>query len=292
MARGIWNGALSFGLVNVPVSLMSSVRDLGVHFTQLHERDGAPIDTRRFCSKEDKEVPYEQIVAGYEVKKGKWVTLTDEDFEAVEPRKTRTIDIEAFVPVEDVDPIYFDHPYFLVPTGGEGAARAYRLLVRVMKDSDRLALGRFVLRTKEYLAAIHVRDEALALTTMLFHDEVRPTKGIQTASAKEHAPTKKQVDHAVALIEELTTDFKPSRYKDRHRERLLDIIDRKRKGRTIEAPEPQEEPEPVPDLMAALEESLASARKKSRSNGGGRSRSKSRAGSGGGKKKSRAKAKS
>jgi DNA end-binding protein Ku len=286
-SRGIWNGSLSFGLVNVPVSLVSSVRDLGVHFTQLHEKEGAPIDTRRFCSKEDKEVPYEQIVAGYEVKKGKWVTLSDEDFEAVEPRKTRTIDIEAFVPAEQVDPIYFDHPYFLVPTGGEGGARAYRLLVRVMKDTDRLALGRFVLRTKEYLAAVHVRDDALALTTMLFHDEVRAAKGIPAAGGKTHAPSKKAVDNAVALIEELTTDWKPSRYKDRHRERLLDIIDRKRKGRTIEAPEPQEEPEPVPDLMAALEESLASARKKSRSNGRSRSR-----GGGGGKKKSRAKAKS
>jgi DNA end-binding protein Ku len=262
--RGIWNGSLSFGLVNVPVQLVSAVRDLGVHFTQLHEKDGAPIDTRRFCSKEDKEVPYEEIVAGYEVKKGKWVTLSDEDFEAVEPRKTRTIDIEAFVPAEDVDPIYFDHPYFLVPVGGEGAARAYRLLVRVMKETDRLALGRFVLRTKEYLAAVHVRDEALALTTMLFHDEVRPAKGIPAAGGKTHAPSKKQVDQAVALIEELTTDWKPSRYKDRHRERLLDVIDRKRKGRTIEAPEPQEEPEPVPDLMAALEESLKSARKKPR----------------------------
>jgi DNA end-binding protein Ku len=258
-SRGIWNGSLSFGLVNVPVSLVSSVRDLGVHFTQIHEKDGAPIDTRRFCSKEDKEVPYEQIVAGY----------------------------EAFVPADQVDPIYFDHPYFLVPAGGEGGARAYRLLVRVMRDSDRLALGRFVLRTKEYLAAVHVRDDALALTTMLFHDEVRPTKGIEKAGGKTHAPSKKAVDNAVALIEELTTDWKPSRYKDRHRERLLDIIERKRKGRTIEAPEPQEEPEPVPDLMAALEESLASARKKSRSNGRSRSR-----GGGGGKKKSRAKAKS
>jgi DNA end-binding protein Ku len=148
-----------------------------------------------------------------------------------------------------------------------------------MKETDRLALGRFVLRTKEYLAAVHVRDEALALTTMLFHDEVRPTKGIPAAGGKTHAPSKKQVDQAVALIEELTTDWKPSRYKDRHRERLLDVIDRKRKGRTIEAPEPQEEPEPVPDLMAALEDSLKSARSRSRSNGGG-------------KKKLRAKAKS
>jgi DNA end-binding protein Ku len=282
-SRGIWNGSLSFGLVNVPVQLVSAVRDRGVHFTQLHEKDGAPIDTRRFCTKEDKEVPYEQIVSGYEVKKGKWVVLTDEDFEAVEPRKTRTIDIEAFVPADEVDPIYFDHPYFLVPTGGEGAARAYRLLVRVMKDTDRLALGRFVLRTKEYLAAVHVRDDALALTTMLFHDEVRAPDGIETASGKKHAPSKKAVDNAVALIEELTTDFKPSRYKDRHRERLLDIIERKKKGKTIEAPEPQEEPAPVPDLMEALEASLASARK------GSRSGSRSRSGSG---KKSRAKAKS
>jgi DNA end-binding protein Ku len=260
MARGIWNGSISFGLVNVPVTLLSAVRDQDIHFTQLHEKDGAPIDTRRFCSKEDKEVPYEEIVAGYEVKKGKWVMLTDEDFEAVEPRKTRTIDIEAFVPVEDVDPIYFDHPYFLVPTGGEGPARAYRLLVRVMKQTDRLALGRFVLRTKEYLAAIRVRGDALSLTTMLFHDEVRDSKGIDSASGKKHAPSKKAVNNAVALIEELTTEFKPSRYKDRHRKRLQQVIQKKSKGQTIEAPKPREEPDGVPDLMAALEESLAKVR--------------------------------
>ena len=278
MPRSLWSGSLSFGLVNVPVRLQSAVRDLGVHFTQLHEKDGAPIDTRRFCSKEDKEVPHEEVVAGYEVKKGKWVTLTDEDFEAVEPHKTRTIDIEAFVPVEDVDPIYFDHPYFIAPAGGEGAARAYELLVRVMKDSDRLALGRFVLRSKEYLAAIRVREGVLTLTTMLFHDEVRPTKDIDNASQKKHAPAKKEVEHAVALIEELTTEFRPSRYKDRHRERLLEVIDQKRKGKTIEAPERREEPAPVPDLMAALEESLTSARKDGkRSRSASRSRSKGKA---------------
>jgi DNA end-binding protein Ku len=267
VASALWSGSLSFGLVNVPVQLISAVRDQGVHFTQIHEKDGAPIDTRRFCSKEDKEVPYEEIVAGYEVKKGKWVVLTDEDFEAVEPRRTRTIDIEAFVPAEEVDPIHFDHPYWVVPTGGgEGAARAYRLLVRVMKDSDRLALGRFVMRTKEYLAAIRVRDDALSLTTMLFHDEVRATKGVEKAGGKSAAPTKKQVDHAVALIEELTTDFKPSRYKDRHRDRLLKIIDQKKKGKTIKPPPERDgEPEPLPDLMKALEASLASTRKKGRS---------------------------
>jgi DNA end-binding protein Ku len=264
MPRPIWSGSLSFGLVNVPVRLLSATRDLGVHFNQLHEKDNARIEVRRMCTADGEEVSWEDVARGYELESGEVVMLTDEELEAADPKKTRTIDIEAFVPAEDVDPIYFDHPYFLVPVGGEGAARAYRLLVRVMKETDRLALGSFVLRTKEYLAAVHVRDEALALTTMLFHDEVRPTKGIPAAGGKTHAPSKKQVDQAVALIEELTTDWKPSRYKDRHRERLLDVIDRKRKGRTIEAPEPQEEPEPVPDLMAALEASLKSARKKPR----------------------------
>jgi DNA end-binding protein Ku len=263
VARGIWTGSLSFGLVNVPVQLLSGLHDHDVHFTQLHEKDGSAIDTRRFCSKEDKEVPYEEIVSGYEVRKGKWVKLSDEDFEAVEPRKTRTIDIDAFVPLDEVDPIYFDHPYVLVPAGGEGAARAYRLLVRVMKDTDRLALGSFVMRAKEYLAAIRVREDALVLTTMLFHNEVRATKGIGKAGGKTHAPAKKELDRAVALIEELTTEFKPKRYKDRHRNRLLKVIEKKQKGQTIKAPEAQEEPAPVPDLMAALEESLAAARKSS-----------------------------
>jgi DNA end-binding protein Ku len=263
--RSLWNGSLSFGLVNVPVALHSAVREEGVHFRQIHEKDGAPIENRRFCSEEDVEVPWEEVVRGYEVSKGKWVTLTDEELAAAEPRKTRTIDIEEFVDLAELDPIYFDHPYFLVPPASEGAARAYRLLVEVMERSERAAIGRFVLRTKEYLVALRVRDGALTLTTMLFHDEVRPTKGIGPGSAKRTAPSKKEVDRAVALIDALTEKFDPTSYRDRHRERLLKIIRDKKKGRKIKLPEKEDEPKAVPDLMAALEESLARAKTGSRS---------------------------
>jgi DNA end-binding protein Ku len=264
MPRSLWNGSLSFGLVNVPVALHSAVRDEGVHFRQLHEKDGAPIDTRRYCEEEDVEVPWDEIVHGYEVSKGRWVTLTDEELSAAEPRKTRTIDIEEFVDLDEIDPIYFDHPYFLAPPDSEGAARAYRLLVEVMDREGRAALGRFVLRTKEYLVAIRVRDGALSMTTMLFHDEVRPTKGIAPGSSKKTAPSKKEVDQAVALIEALGARFDPSSYRDRHRERLLKIIRDKKKGRKIKLPEPEDEPKEIPDLMAALEESLANAKNRSK----------------------------
>ena len=185
MARSLWTGSISFGLVNVPVALYSAVRDLDVHFRQLHGKDGAPIETRRFCSKEDKEVPFEAIGHGYEEDGEDLVVLTDEDLAAAAPRKTRTIDIEAFVDVADVDPLFFDHPYYLAPVGeAEGNLRAYRLLVKVLASTDRAALGRFVLRSKEYLVLVRVRDDRLALTTMLFHDEVRPAKGIDTRRAQ------------------------------------------------------------------------------------------------------------
>jgi DNA end-binding protein Ku len=259
MARSLWTGSLSFGLVNVPVRLFSAVRDQGVHFTQIHEKDGSPIETRRFCSKEETEIPYEEIVHGYELDDGGWVTLTDEELAAAEPRKTKTIDIEEFVDLAEIDPIYFDHPYFLVPDESEGAARAYRLLVEAMGASDRVALGRFVLRTKEYLVAIRVRDGLLALTTMLFADEVRDSKAVDKPGGKK--PAKKQIDQAVALIEALSGDFDPTDWDDCHRERLLKVIKQKKAGKKIKAPKKEAEPNAVPDLMAALEESLAKAKK-------------------------------
>jgi DNA end-binding protein Ku len=257
MASSIWSGSLSFGLVNVPVRLLSGVRDRGVHFRQLHAKDNVPVETRRYCSKENREVPWEEVVAGYQVDDGRWVTLTDEDLAAAEPRKTKTIDVEEFVDLHQIDPIYFDHPYFLVPEENEGAARAYRLLVEAMAESERAALGRFVLRTKEYLVAIRVRDGALALTTMLFHDEVRPTDDVERPARKR--PGKEEVDRAVALIDALSTDFDPTRYHDRHRERLLSIIEKKKRGQKIKAPPAPREPSAVPDLMSALEASLEKA---------------------------------
>jgi DNA end-binding protein Ku len=259
MARSLWTGSISFGLVNVPVALYSAVRDLDVHFRQLHGKDGAPIDTRRFCSEEDKEVPFEAVGRGYELDDGRQVVLTDQDLAAAAPRKTRTIDIQAFVDLDDVDPIHFDHPYFLAPVGeAEGNLRAYRLLVEVMASTDRAALGRFVMRTKEYLVLVRVRDHRLALTTMRFHDEVRPTKDVDTARRK---PAKQQLDAAKALIGALSTDWDPDRYEDCYRERLLDVIERKRKGRKITVAEPERDAVgPPPDIMAALRESLERAR--------------------------------
>jgi DNA end-binding protein Ku len=186
------------------------------------------------------------------------VIVTDAELASVEPRKTRTIDIEAFVALADIDPIYFDHPYLVVPAGeSEGTLRAYRLLVEVMERTERAALGRFVMRTKEYLAAVRARDGGLTLTTMLFHDEVRPTKPVPTGGKK---PAKKQLDQAIALIEALSTDWDPERYEDCYRERLRRVIEDKRKSRKIEAPEPEKEPKPAPDLMDALQRALDNVR--------------------------------
>ncbi len=267
MARSLWTGSLSFGLVNVPVALYSAVRDRDLHFHQLHEKDAARIDTRRYCAEEDKEVPLEEIGHAYDLENGKTVVVTDEDLEAVAPRKTRTIDIEAFVDLADIDPVYFDHPYFLAPTGdSEGPRRAYQLLVEAMGRADRVALGRVVMRTKEYLVAIQVRDARLALTTLRFADEIRSAKDLETGGKK---PSKQQLDQAVALIEALSTEWDADAWRDCYRARLEDVIDRKRKGKRISAPKQEKEPAPVPDLMAALERSLAEATGKRPAGDGG-----------------------
>jgi DNA end-binding protein Ku len=257
MPRSLWTGTLGFGLVNVPVALFSGVRDTDLHFRQLHAKDHTPVEIHRFCAEEDVEVPYEEIANGYETDDDELVILTDAELATAAPRKTRTIDIEAFVDLDDVDPIYFDHPYLLVPAGdSEGTLRAYRLLVEVMARTERAALGRFVLRTKEYLVLVRSRDDRLTLTTLRFHDEVRPAKDVPTPT-KRDKPAKKEVDQAVALIEALACPWDPERYEDRFQKRLRKIVRGKGKGKTVEAPEPEKEPSPVPDLMAALEESLA-----------------------------------
>jgi DNA end-binding protein Ku len=252
MPRPIWSGSLNFGLVNVPVRLTSAVRDLDLHFRQLHAKDDTPVETRRVCSEEDVEVAYEDIGNEYED-----VILTDAELAAADPKKTKTIEIEAFVELGEIDPIYFDHPYFLVPAGEtDGTVRAYRLLAEVMSRTDRAALGRFVLRSKEYLVAIRAREQALTLETMRFGDEVRPTDGIPGAGGR----TKKaEVDRALKMIDAMTVDWDPEAYEDSYRKRLQAIVRKKRKGGEITRPETDpERTQPVPDLMAALEESLKS----------------------------------
>lgn len=261
MARPLWTGSLSFGLVNVPVALHSATRDRDIHFQLLHAPDCSPIETRRVCAAEEKPVPWPEIARGYELPDGEWVLLSDEDLQAAAPRRSRTIDIERFIEVAEIDPVYYERSYLLAPTD-EGAARAYALLSETMKDSGKAALGRFVLRAKERLVAIRVRDGALTMTTMLFGDEVRSAKAIaeEIDAAK---PARKQVDSAVAVIEELGVEFDPTLYHDEHRAHLRRIIKRKQQGKKISPPPPPVE-QPVtsaPDLMGALEESLARIRR-------------------------------
>jgi DNA end-binding protein Ku len=254
MPRPLWSGSLNFGLVNVPIRLTSAVRDLDLHFRQLHAKDHTPLETRRVCSKEDKEVAYDEIGNAYDLD-GKQVILTDDELSAADPKKTKTIEIESFVALDEIDPIYFDHPYFLIPAGEtDGTVRAYRLLAEVMAKTDRVALGRFVMRTKEYLVAIRAREQALTLSTMRFHDEVRPAKDIGGASGR----TKKaEVERAVAMIEAMSVEWDPEHYDDEYRKRLQAIVRSKRKGGEIKAPKADSKAAaPVPDLMAALEETL------------------------------------
>jgi DNA end-binding protein Ku len=263
--RSLWSGSLSFGLVNVPVRLETAVRDRDLHFRQLHRKDGAPIEVRRWCSEEDVEVDYGEITHGYEHADDELITVSDLELQAIEPRRTRTIDIEQFVELADVDPLFFDHPYWLVPASDDdGAARAYRLLTEVMAQTDRAALGRFVMRAKEYLALVRERDGALTLTTMLFADETRSTRDIDAATQKSHKPARKQLDAAVAVIEALSEDWDPDKHKDRYRDRLRKVVQRKRKGETITMPDEDQASEPAPDLMAALEQTLEELQRSAR----------------------------
>jgi DNA end-binding protein Ku len=254
MPRPLWSGSLSFGLVNVPVVLLTATRDLDLHFRQLHKKDNAPIEQRRYCSQDDAEVQWEEVGRGFELDDGKQVVLTDEELASVQPEKTRTVDVESFVDLEDVDPIYFANTWFLVPAGdSQGTRRAYRLLVEVMETTERAALGRFVMRTKEYLVLVRPRDGLLALTTMRFHDEVRPTDGIAPGGRK---PAKEKIEQAVAVIESLGTDWDPERYTDCYRKRLEKVVEQKKKGQKVKVPEEPKEPKPAPDLMEALQATL------------------------------------
>lgn len=278
MPRSLWNGSLSFGLVNVPVRLASAARDLDLHFRQLHEKDGAPIEQRRFCTQEKNvEVEWEEVGRGYELDDGDQVVLTDDELASVQPDKTRTIEVQAFVDLDEVDPIYFDHPWFLVPSGeSEGTLRAYQLLVEVMESSGRVALGRFVMRTKEYLVLVRPREGLLSLTTMLFHDEVRPADEIAPGGRK---PAKKKIDQAVAVIESLAGEWEPERYTDCYRVRLERIVEQKKKGERVTAPSEPKQPKPAPDLMEALEATLQKMGSGNGRSGSGKGSGKAKGGS-------------
>jgi DNA end-binding protein Ku len=258
MPRAIWSGAISFGLVNVPVKLYSAVSRKTVRFHQLNGETGSRIAQKRVDSGTGEEVAYENIVKGYELTKDRYVLITPDELETLDPEKSRSIDIEDFVDLADIDPVYYDHPYYLVPD--KGAAKAYGLLLNAMRESGRVAIARVVLRSKEQLVAIRPdRDgELLMMETMIFADEVVPKDDLDgLPDASELQVSDREVKMAQQLIESLASDFEPERYKDEYREKVLELIERKAEGQEITAPPEAPEPTKVPDLMAALEASLA-----------------------------------
>jgi DNA end-binding protein Ku len=259
MPRSIWTGAISFGLVNVPVKLYSAVSKKTVRFHQLHEADGARIQQKRVCSADGEEVPYEEIVKGYEISPDRYVVITPDELEALEPRKTKTVDIEDFVDLDEIDPLYYDHPDYLLP--GQGAQKPYKLLVEAMRQANKVAIARVVIRTKEQLVAIRPVGDVLAMASMNFADEVIDPDSFDEAPGEDVETRKREIEMAQQLIESLTSEFDPSKYHDTYRERVLEMIEAKAEGQEI-AVQPAEEPAPVPDLMAALEASLAAAKDK------------------------------
>ena len=261
MARAIWSGSISFGLVNVPVKVYAAVKRQDLSFHQFEEDTNARIRYKKVSEKTGKEVPADRIAKGYELSKGHYVMLDPEELESFAPRATRTIDIEDFVSLEEIDPIYYDHTYYLSPEEGEGAERAYSLLLQAMEKQKKVAIGLVVMRGKQYLAAIRPYAEgALALSTMLFHDEVLAITDIEGLPVKKSGVSDREVKMAAQIVESLTRDWDPERYHDTYREQVLEYIEKKAAGEEVVIEEEPERPAAV-DLMAALEASLAAAKK-------------------------------
>ena len=275
MARAIWSGSISFGLLNVPVKLYSAVSKQTVKFRELRESDASRVRHKRVSEKDGKEVPYEKIVKGYEFAPEQYVTLTRDELAELDPKKTRAIEIQDFVDLDEIDPIYFEHPYYLGPD--KGAEKAYGLLVEAMNQERKVAIARFVLRNKEHLAAIRPMGNVLTMATMRFADEVVDPDQLdaEVLEEKPKKPEKRELEMARQLISSLATDFDPSKYRDEYREELTDLLEQKAAGKEIVSA-PSEEPKPTkaPDLMAALEESLAAVRGESTDGANGKSKSK------------------
>jgi DNA end-binding protein Ku len=262
MPRSIWTGAISFGLVTVPVKLYSAVSRKNVRFHQLNGKTGVRIQQRRVDPSTGDEVAYEDIVKGYELAPDRYVVIEGGELEALDPKKTRTIDIEEFVELADVDPIFYDHPYYLAP--GAGGAKPYRLLLDAMRDTGRVAIAKVVIRSKEQLVAIRPMGDVLAMSTMVFADEVIDPSTIDDIPDPDEVAVKdREIEIAKQLVESLAADFEPEKFRDTYREEVLALIERKASGEEIAVqPARDEEDEPVPDLMAALKASLEAVRGK------------------------------
>jgi DNA end-binding protein Ku len=251
--RAVWSGNIAFGLVNVPVRLFSAIQDHTLHFHFVHEPDGSRIGYEKICKAEGNPVPDDEIVRAFEYEKGEYVYLTDEDFDAAKVDGFHAIEIRDFVPYEQIDPIFFRHTYYVGPQ--DGSERVYALLRRAMEDSGLSGIAKFVMRERQYLGCLRVRDGVITLEQMYFADEVRPTEEIVPEQAEVD---KRELQMAEQLIDSFTGDFEPERYRDTYRDTLCEIIEAKRKGKEVHiAPEPEEEA--PSDLMAALRASIAAA---------------------------------
>jgi DNA end-binding protein Ku len=258
--RSMWTGAISFGLVTVPVKLYSAVSRKTVRFHQLNGKTGVRIQQRRVDPSTGDEVAYEDIVKGFELAPDRYVVIEGDELDALDPKKTRTIDIEEFVELSDVDPIFYDHPYYLAPAAG--GAKPYRLLLDAMRDTGRVAIARVVIRSKEQLVAIRPMGDVLAMSTMVFADEVIDPATIDDIPGADDVEVRdREVDIAKQLVESLSSEFEPGKFRDTYRDEVLALIERKASGEEIAVqPARDEAAEPVPDLMAALRASLDAVR--------------------------------
>lgn len=258
MARPMWNGSISFGLVNVPVKMFNSVKKKTLHFNQLRASDGCRIRLKKVCSSDGTEVESEDIIRGYEISPERYVTVTDEELQVLNPKTTRSIDIEDFVSLEEIDPVYFEQSYYLVPD--KGAAKAYSLLFAAMKKTNKIAIARIVMRNKQYLAVIRPAGRALSLATMYFADEIVSQNDLE-ALPEDIEPNERELTMAEQLITSLSSPFEPEKYKDEYREKVLDLIEKKAEGQTVTLQPAAPEGGKVIDLMAALEASLKAMKK-------------------------------
>jgi len=260
MPRAIWSGSISFGLVNIPVKLFNAVSRKSVSFNQIDSRSGARIRYQKVSGADGSEVPNDAIVKGYELPSGEYVLINDDELAALDPEAVRTIDIEEFVDLSEIDPIFYDSAYYLAPD--KATVKPYALLAEAMERSHKVGIARFVMRTKQYLAAIRPKDGKLLLSTMVYADEINATDDISELDSVEKVDVSdRELAMAEQLIASLSTDFEPSKFEDTYRNRVIDLIERKAAGETeiVAAPEPVSA-DKVVDLMAALEASVAAAK--------------------------------
>jgi DNA end-binding protein Ku len=260
VARAIWSGSISFGLINIPVKLFSAITERNVRFNQIDTRNGARIRTLKVNAEDGSEVPADVIAKGYEISKGRYVLVADDELASLQPRATHTIDLEEFVDLVDVDPIYFDGAYYVAPD--ERAAKSYALLVQAMEEAGKVAVARFVMRSKQYVAIMRPRDGHLVLSMLVYEDEINPASQIPEFEQLDDVEvTERELTMAQQLIESLSAEWQPEQFHDSYRDELLDLIHAKDAGeeRVVAALESPSD-DTVVDLMAALEASVAAAR--------------------------------